>query len=115
MALGTRKQRVHQETLWIAQQELPASAAHPFDTRRKELLEAEKFDEFADAACQQFYAKKMGRPSLTPGIYFRALLVGYFEGIDSERGIAWRAIDSLGVRHFPRHLPEIGERLVVPF
>jgi len=100
MALGTRKQRVRQETLWIAKQELPASAAHPFYTRLNELLEAEKFDEFAEAACQQFYAKKMGRPSLTPGIYFRALLVGYFEGIDSERGIAWRATDSLGVRHF---------------
>ena len=100
MALGTRKQRVRQETLWIAKQELPASAAHPFYTRLNELLDAEKFDEFAEAACKQFYAKKMGRPSLTPGIYFRALLVGYFEGIDSERGIAWRATDSLGVRHF---------------
>ena len=100
MALGTRKQRIRQETLWIAQQELPASAAHPFYTRLNELLDAEKFDEFAEAACKQFYANKMGRPSLTPGIYFRALLVGYFEGIDSERGIAWRASDSLGIRHF---------------
>lgn len=100
MALGTRKQRIRQETWWIAQQELPASAAHPFYTRLNELLDAEKFDEFAEAACKQFYAKKMGRPSLTPGIYFRALLVGYFEGIDSERGIAWRASDSLGIRHF---------------
>ena len=88
MALGTRKQRMRQETWWIAQQELPASAAHPFYTRLNELLDAEKFDEFAEAACKQFYAKKMGRPSLTPGIYFRALLVGYFEGIDSELGIA---------------------------
>ncbi|MFN7648919.1 MAG: transposase [Acidobacteriota bacterium] len=86
--------------MWIAQQELPASAAHPFYTRLNELLDAEKFDEFAEAACKQFYAKKMGRPSLTPGISFRALLVGYFEGIGSERGIAWRASDSLGIRHF---------------
>jgi hypothetical protein len=54
MALGTRKQRVRQETLWIAKQELPASAAHPFYTRLNELLEAEKFDEFAEAACKQF-------------------------------------------------------------
>jgi len=76
MALGTRKQRIRQETLWIAKQELPASAAHPFYTRLNELLDAEKFDEFAEAACKQFYAKKLGRPSLTPGIYFRALLVG---------------------------------------
>jgi transposase len=101
MALGTRKQRVHQETLWIAQQELPASAAHPFYTRLNELLEGEKFDEFADATCQQFYARKMGRPRLTPAISFRSLLVSYFEGIDSERGIAWRASDSLVIRHFP--------------
>ncbi|MFO0367281.1 MAG: transposase [Acidobacteriota bacterium] len=101
MALGTRRQRIRQEISWIAQQELPASAAHPFYTRLNELLDAEKFDEFAEAACKQFYAKKMGRPSLTPGISFRALLVGYFEGIDCERGIAWRASDSLGIRHFP--------------
>jgi transposase len=100
MALGTRRQRIRQEISWIAQQELPASAAHPFDTRLNELLDAEKFDEFAEAACRQFYAKKIGRPSLTPGISFRAPLVGYFEGIDSERGIAWRASDSPGIRHF---------------
>jgi transposase len=100
MALRTRKQSIRQETLWIAQQELPASAAHPFHTRLNELLDAEKFDEFAEAAFKHFYAKKMGRPSLTQGLYFRALIVGYFEGIDSERGIAWRASDSLGIRHF---------------
>ena len=101
MALGPWKQRIRQETWWIVQQELPASAAHPFYTRLNELLDAEKFDEFAEAACKQFYAKKMGPPSLTPGISFRVLLVGYFEGIDSERGIAWGASDSLGIRHFP--------------
>lgn len=100
MALGTRKQRERQESLWIAKQELPASAAHPFYERLNGLLETEKFDEFAESACQQYYAEKMGRPGLTPGIYFRCLLVGYFEGIDSERGIAWRAADSLGIRHF---------------
>ena len=100
MALGTRKQRERQESLWIAKQELPASAAHPFYERLNGLLESEKFDEFAESACRQYYAQKMGRPGLTPGIYFRCLLVGYFEGIDSERGIAWRASDSLGIRHF---------------
>ena len=88
MALGTRKQRERQESLWIAKQELPASAAHPFYSRLNELLESEKFDEFAESACQAYYAEKMGRPGLPPGIYFRCLLVGYFEGIDSERGIA---------------------------
>ena len=100
MALGTRKQRERQESLWVAKQELPASAAHPFYERLNGLLDAEKFDTFAESACQQYYAEKMGRPGLTPGIYFRCLLVGYFEGIDSERGIAWRAADSLGIRHF---------------
>jgi transposase len=100
MALGTRKQRERQESLWIASEKLPTSPAHPFYGRLNALLDAEKFDVFAEAQCQQFYATKMGRPGLTPGIYFRCLLVGYFEGIDSERGIAWRAADSLGVRQF---------------
>ena len=63
MALGTRRQRIRQEISWIAQQELPASAAHPFYTRLNELLDAEKFDEFAEAACKQFYAKKWGGPA----------------------------------------------------
>jgi transposase len=64
------------------------------------LLDREKFDEFAEKECAQFYADNSGRPSLTPGTCFRALLIGYFEGIGSERGIAWRAADSLGLRQF---------------
>jgi transposase len=63
-------------------------------------LETERFDEFAEKECARFYAENNGRPSVTPGIYFRLLLVGYFEGIDSERGIAWRAADSFGLRQF---------------
>ena len=58
------------------------------------------FDEFVEGRCAKFYAAKYGRPSLTPGIYFRSLLIGYFEGIDSERGIAWRLADSLALRRF---------------
>jgi transposase len=65
-----------------------------------DLLEEKKFDEFAEQECVKFYAEKKGRSSLAPGIYFRLLLVGYFEGIDSERGIAWRAANSLGLRKF---------------
>jgi transposase len=65
-------------------------------------LDAHGFDRFAEDLCRPFYAKVMGRPSLPPGQYFRLLLVGYFEGIDAERGIAWRAADSLAVRHFVR-------------
>jgi transposase len=100
MAMGTRKQREKQEDIWIAHRELPSAPGHPFYERLNELLEAEKFDEFVEGRCAKFYAAKYGRPSLTPGIYFRSLLLGYFEGIDSERGIAWRMADSLGLRRF---------------
>jgi transposase len=58
------------------------------------------FDDFAEAQCASFYAETMGRPSLPPSLYFRLLLIGFFEGIDSERGIAWRAADSLALRDF---------------
>jgi len=64
------------------------------------LLGEHGFDDFAEAQCASFYAETMGRSSLPPGIYFRLLLIGYFEGIDSERGIAWRAADSLALRDF---------------
>ena len=100
MGMGTRRRRQRQEQIWIAQQELAKGPAHPFYQRVNELLDEKKFDEFAEKGCAQFYAETMGRPSLAPGIYFRLLLVGYFEGIDSERGIAWRAADSLGLRRF---------------
>jgi transposase len=100
MAMGTRKQREKQEDLWIAHTELAAAPGHPFYQRLNELLEAEGFDEFVEGRCAKFYAEKYGRPSLTPGIYFRALLIGYFEGIGAERGIAWRLADSLALRCF---------------
>ena len=64
------------------------------------MLDEHRFDEFVEQTCRSFYAETLGRPSLTPGMYFRLLLVGYFEGIDSERGIAWRAADSLAIRQF---------------
>jgi transposase len=100
MAMGTRKQREKQEGLWIAHTELASAPGHPFYQRLNELLEAERFDEFVEKRCAKFYAAKYGRPSLTPGIYFRALLIGYFEGIGAERGIAWRLADSLALRRF---------------
>jgi len=100
MGMGTRRRRQRQQQIWIAQQEIAKGPAHPFYARVNELLEEKKFDEFAERECAKFYAGNMGRPSLAPGIYFRLLLVGYFEGIDSERGIAWRAADSLGLRRF---------------
>lgn len=100
MAMGTRKHRERQEELWVTHSELPKAPGHPFYKHLNELLDQEKFDEFAEKECASFYADKNGRPSLTPGTYFRSLLIGYFEGIDSERGIAWRAADSLGLRQF---------------
>jgi transposase len=100
MAMGTR--RSEQESLWVATAELPKSPGHPFYTRLNALLDAADFDRFVEGQCAKFYAPMMGRPSLAPGRYFRLLLVGYFEGIDSERGMAWRASDSLAVRSFLR-------------
>ena len=98
MAMGKRKSE--QSPMWVASSDLPASPGHPFYTKLNAILDEAGFDRFAEAECQQFYASVMGRPSLTPGRYFRLLLVGYFEGLDSERGIAWRAADSLAVRSF---------------
>lgn len=98
--MGTRKARERQEMLWMAASEIRATAAHPFYVRLNELLDSNGFDRFVEEECRGFYASRMGRPSLTPGTYFRLLLLGYFEGIDSERGIAWRAEDSLSVRRF---------------
>jgi len=100
MAMGTRKQREKQEGLWIAHSELASAPGHPFYQKLNELLEGEGFDEFVEQRCAKFYAPQYGRPSLTPGIYFRALLIGYFEGIGAERGIAWRLADSLALRRF---------------
>ena len=100
MGMGTRRRRQRQEQLWISHDELAKGPGHPFYKRVDELLEMKQFDEFAEKECARFYAENNGRPSVTPGIYFRLLLVGYFEGIDSERGIAWRAADSMGLRKF---------------
>ena len=86
--------------MWIPTTELPVSPGHPFYVRLNAILDEAGFDRFAEEQCQAFYAPVMGRPSLPPGRYFRLLLLGYFEGLDSERGIAWRAADSLAVRHF---------------
>ena len=94
------KRKSEQAPLWIPTTELPVSPGHPFYVRLNEILDAAGFDRFVEAQCRSFYAPVMGRPSLAPGRYFRVLLVGYFEGLDSERGIAWRAADSLAVRHF---------------
>lgn len=100
MALGRRKHRARTPDLWIATNDLPRTGGHPFYQRLNQILDTHGFDDFVEAQCAPFYAATMGRPSLTPGTYFRLLLIGYFEGIDSERGIAWRSADSLALRGF---------------
>ena len=102
MAMGTRRKRRRQHGLWIAASELPTTAGHPFYDAAERDARRARFRRFVEGPCRTFYAEIMGRPSLTPGRYFRLLLVGYFEGIDSERGIAWRATDSLAIRRFLR-------------
>lgn len=98
MAMGKRGEV--QEALWITTSELPRSPGHPFYERLARTLESEGFDRFVESRCREFYAPVLGRPSLAPGRYFRLMLLGYFEGLDSERGMAWRAADSLAVRSF---------------
>jgi transposase len=100
MAMGKRK-RDRQPAMWVTTTDLPTAASHPFYRRLNQLLRDHGFDDFVEAQCAGFYAETMGRPGLPPGIYFRLLLIGYFEGIDAERGIAWRAADSLALRDFP--------------
>ena len=98
MAMGKRTER--QPAMWVPTTDLPTAASHPFYRRLNRLLHDGGFDAFVEAQCAPFYAETMGRPGVPPGIYFRLLLIGYFEGIDSERGIAWRAADSLALRDF---------------
>lgn len=99
MAMGTRKQRQRQEPLWY-RSELPEAPGHPFYQRLNRVLEQSGFDHFCEEHCRRFYHEKLGRPSLAPGMYFRLMMIGFFEGIDSERGIAWRVADSLTLRQF---------------
>jgi transposase len=99
MAMGKRK-RERQQPLFLVASDLPRTPAHPFYAKLNEVLAGWRFDELVEELCRPFYADVMGRPSLAPGVYFRLLLIGYFEGIDSERGIAWRCADSLSLRAF---------------
>jgi transposase len=97
--MGMGRKRQHQESLWVASQELPRTKGHIFYDRVNRILDEQQFDGFAESACERFYGTR-GRPSVAPGVYFRMLLVGYFEGLSSERGIAWRCADSLSLRKF---------------
>ena len=99
MAMGKRP-RQRQESLFIASSALVQSSGHPFYQKLNQMLRAEGFDDFAERLCQPYYAPVMGRRSIPPGVYFRLLLIGYFEGLESERGIDWRVSDSLALRRF---------------
>ena len=99
MAMGRRKQE-HQEALFVAADALPRAPRHVFYERLNRILTQHDFDKFVEDCCRPFYAEVKGRPGLVPGVYFRTLFVGYFEGIDSERGMAWRIEDSLSLRAF---------------
>jgi transposase len=100
MAMGTRQKRAQQEELWVVSSEVVSSPAHAFYDRLNQILDQHHFDRNVERLCRRYYQGRMGRPSITPGVYFRSLLLGYFEGIDSERGIAWRLGDSLSLRRF---------------
>jgi transposase len=100
MAMGTRKKRERQEDLWVVSSEVVGTLAHGFYDRLNQVLDHHHFDQNVEQLCKRYYRGRKGRPSITPGVYFRSLLLGYFEGIDSERGIAWRLADSLSMRKF---------------
>src|ERR1017187_1014464 len=100
MAMGTRKKGEVQEPLWIVSQQVVSAPANAFYERLNQILDEHNFDRNVEQLCRRYYKGGRGRPSITPGVYFRTLLLGYFEGIDSERGIAWRLSDSLSMRKF---------------
>jgi transposase len=99
MAMGTRKGRERQEEIWY-RSEVAEAPGHPFYRKLEAKLKEAGFDRFCEQECKRYYADGVGRPSLVPGVYFRLMLIGFFEGIDSERGIAWRVADSLSLRQF---------------
>jgi transposase len=100
MAMGKRKDRERQEQLWIASNAIVQTPGHVFYDRLNQLLAEHGFDRKVEQLCRRYFKGPKGRPSMAPGVYFRALFVGYFEGLESERGIAWRVADSLSLRSF---------------
>jgi transposase len=100
MAMGKRKRR--QDALFLASEDLARSPGHPFYRKLNELLAEAGFDRWIERRCERYYEteEKRGQRSIPPGVYFRMLLIGYFEGIDSQRGIAWRCSDSRSLAEF---------------
>ncbi len=100
MAMGTRKQRERQADLWVAAQAIAEPPGHAFYERLDALLRKHRVDTRVEQLCRRYYRGPYGRPSLAPSVYVRMMLIGYVEGLDSERGIAWRVADSLSLRTF---------------
>ncbi len=100
MSLGRKSERRMTEDLFITYSDLPKGPSHPFFTRLDKILRKHDFDRFCEDLCASCYAEVMGRPSIPPGVYFRMLMIGYFEGIKSERGIAWKVADSKSLEGF---------------
>ena len=100
MAMGKRPAARQASPMWVDTADLPTSDGHPYFERLNRVLADSGFDAFVEELCAAFYADRLGRPSLRPGRYFRMLFIGYFEGLSSERGIAWRVADSLSLRSF---------------
>jgi len=94
MAMGTKRAGQKQEELFYASERAEAPG-HPFYEQLNRVLNEARFDEMCERRCRGFYHNKLGGHRLAPGVYFRLLLIGFFEGIASERGIAWRVADSL--------------------
>jgi transposase len=99
MAMGTSR-RERQSELWIAGDSLPRTPGHPFYEKLTTALDEQGFDSFVERECAPYYSEKTGRPSMPPAVYFKMLFIGFFEGLDSERGIAWRVADSMALRDF---------------
>ena len=99
MAMG-RRSKERQGAFWIPADEVVGGPGHPFYRKLNEVFESRGFDRFVEGLCEKFYHEELGRPGIPPGVYFRMLLIGFFEGIDSERGIDWRCADSMTLREF---------------
>src|SRR6202140_4625057 len=100
--MAMRRETGAQDDLVATWAEIPRSPGHAFYDPLQTLLKEACFRVFVEDVCKPYYAARMGAPSLPPGRYFRLHMVGYFEGIDSERGIVWRCSDSLSLRDFLR-------------
>lgn len=100
MSMGRRESQ--QTPMWVAGTELARSPGHRFYEKLNELLSGAGFDRRVEQLCARYFEaeEKRGRPSIAPGVYFRMLFIGYFEGIESERGLEWRCSDSLSLRTF---------------